>query len=265
MRSRRCFRRARSRSTNGRAPSSVARVTGERGARRRARRPGSSRSPGTTRAFPRFSSCIPDPPPLLWVRGDVGGARAAHRGDRRVAGGDAVRPRCRPSAGPGAVGSRPGRVERPGARRGLGGSPRVPDADRRRPSRSSGRASTACIPPEHEALAAEISQKGLLVSELGPGAAPLPEHFPLRNRIISGISLAVVVVEASEKSGSLITARCALEQGRDVMAVPGSVLSGRNRGSHSLLKDGAKVVESAVDILEGLGWPSRRDAPASPV
>ena len=110
-------------------------------------------------------------------------------------------------------------------------------------------------PSEHQTLAREISDKGLLVSELGPGAAPLPEHFPLRNRIISGISLAVVVVEASEKSGSLITARCALEQGRDVLAVPGSVLSGRNRGSHGLLKDGAKVVESAVDILEGLGWP----------
>ena len=109
-------------------------------------------------------------------------------------------------------------------------------------------------PASHAALAREISQKGLLVSELGPGAAPLPEHFPLRNRIISGISLGVVVVEASEKSGSLITARCALEQGRDVMAVPGNVLSGRNRGSHSLLKDGAKVIESAVDILEGLGW-----------
>ena len=116
-------------------------------------------------------------------------------------------------------------------------------------------------PAEHDTLAAMISDKGMLISELGPGAAPLREHFPLRNRIISGISLAVVVVEASEKSGSLITARCALEQGRDVMAVPGSVLSGRNRGSHSLLKDGAKVVESADDILEGLGWPT---APLSP-
>jgi DNA processing protein len=103
-----------------------------------------------------------------------------------------------------------------------------------------------------------------LTAELAPGAPPLAEHFPLRNRIISGISLAVVVVEASEKSGSLITARCSLEQGRDVMAVPGSVLSGRNRGSHSLLKDGAKVVESADDILEGLGWAVPATAPSTP-
>jgi DNA processing protein len=109
-------------------------------------------------------------------------------------------------------------------------------------------------PVEHEDLATRIARYGLLVSELAPGAPPLPEHFPLRNRIISGISLATVVVEASERSGSLITARYALEQGREVMAVPGSVLSGRNRGSHALLKDGARVVETADDVLEGLGW-----------
>jgi DNA processing protein len=111
-------------------------------------------------------------------------------------------------------------------------------------------------PPEHRELAGSLCRDGALVSELGPGAPPLPEHFPLRNRLISGISLAVVVVEANEKSGSLITARCALEQGRDVMAVPGSILGGRNRGSHALLKDGAKVVETADDILEELGWPA---------
>ena len=113
-------------------------------------------------------------------------------------------------------------------------------------------------PPEHLELAASVCREGALVSELGPGAPPLPEHFPLRNRLISGISLAVVVVEANHKSGSLITARYALEHGRDVMAVPGSVLGGRNRGSHALLKDGAKVVESADDILEELGWPALR-------
>jgi DNA processing protein len=111
-------------------------------------------------------------------------------------------------------------------------------------------------PREHTELAANLCEKGALISELGPGAPPLPEHFPLRNRLISGISLGVVVVEASEKSGSLITARCALDQGRDVMAVPGSVLGGRNRGSHGLLKDGAKVIETADDILEELGWPA---------
>ena len=78
--------------------------------------------------------------------------------------------------------------------------------------------------------------------------------------MISGLSRAVVVIEASEKSGSLITAGCALEQGRDVMAVPGNVLSGRNRGGHALLRDGAKIVESADDIVEELGWYREPDA-----
>jgi DNA processing protein len=105
-------------------------------------------------------------------------------------------------------------------------------------------------PAEHDALAEAIRARGAIVSELGPGTPPRPFHFPRRNRLISGLSLAVVVVEASKDSGSLITAACALEQGREVMAVPGNVLSGRNRGSHALLKDGAKIVESADDILE---------------
>jgi DNA processing protein len=108
-------------------------------------------------------------------------------------------------------------------------------------------------PPEHAPLAAQIEQTGLVVSEYPPGTPSLPHHFPMRNRLISGLSLAVVVIEASEKSGSLITAGCALEQGREVMAVPGNVLSGRNRGGHALIKDGAKIVESADDIVEELG------------
>jgi DNA processing protein len=126
----------------------------------------------------------------------------------------------------------------------------------------SGRASTAAVlgcgvdvvyPREHASLARQIASKGALVSELRPSTPPLSFHFPRRNRIISGLCVAVVVVEAAERSGSLITARCAADQGRDVMAVPGSVLSRRNRGGHALLKDGAKVVENADDILVEIG------------
>jgi DNA processing protein len=107
-------------------------------------------------------------------------------------------------------------------------------------------------PAEHASLAAAIELRGLIISELVPGTRPLPQYFPQRNRIISGLCRAVVIVEAGERSGSLITARCALEQGRDVLAVPGNVLSGRNRGGHALLRDGARLVETADDILEEL-------------
>jgi DNA processing protein len=109
-------------------------------------------------------------------------------------------------------------------------------------------------PAEHTALAAELVARGAIVSELSPGTPPLPPHFPLRNRLISGLVLAVVIVEASDKSGSLITARLALEQGRDVLAVPGSVLSGQYRGSHALIKDGARLVETVGDVLDEIGW-----------
>jgi DNA processing protein len=107
-------------------------------------------------------------------------------------------------------------------------------------------------PREHAALADAIATRGIVLSEYPPGAAPLPFRFPMRNRLISGLSRAVVVIEAGEKSGSLITAACALEQGRDVMAVPGPVLHGRNRGSHALIRDGARIVESADDVIEEL-------------
>jgi DNA processing protein len=108
-------------------------------------------------------------------------------------------------------------------------------------------------PREHLRLAREAAERGAIVSELVPGTPPRKLHFPRRNRIISGLSRAVVVIEAGDRSGSLITARCALEQGREVLAVPGNVLSGRSRGAHALLRDGAKIVESADDILEELG------------
>lgn len=114
-------------------------------------------------------------------------------------------------------------------------------------------------PAEHAGLADDIAARGAIVSELPPGTSPQKHHFPLRNRIISGLAAAVVVVEAAERSGSLITARWALEQGRDVMAVPGGVASGRNRGAHALIRDGARLVESADDVLAELGL-SGRDA-----
>jgi DNA processing protein len=111
-------------------------------------------------------------------------------------------------------------------------------------------------PPEHADLARAVAASGALVSELLPGTSPRPRFFPQRNRIISGLARATVVVEAGDRSGSLVTARLALEQGRDVLAVPGSVLGGRNRGGHALIRDGAKIVETADDILEELGLGS---------
>ena len=111
-------------------------------------------------------------------------------------------------------------------------------------------------PPENERLQEEIESSGLVITEFPPGAPPEDWHFPKRNRIISGLSRAVVVVEARDKSGSLITARLAADQGRDVMAVPGTIVGGRNRGANALLRDGAKLVESAVDILQELGMPA---------
>ena len=103
-------------------------------------------------------------------------------------------------------------------------------------------------------LANEIIKQGAIISEMPMGHPPLAELFIRRNRIISGLSHAVVIVEAAEQSGSLITARLALDQGRDVMAVPGSVAQGRNRGAHALIRDGAPIVESAEDVLRELGW-----------
>lgn len=107
-------------------------------------------------------------------------------------------------------------------------------------------------PAENVVLAAQIAEKGALISEQPPGTEPAARHFPTRNRIISGLSRAVVVIEAAHRSGSLITARNALDQGREVMAVPGHPMDARAAGCNMLIRDGATLVRSAQDVLAAL-------------
>ena len=202
--------------------------------------------------YPAWLRMVADPPAVLWVRGDLDvlehtsvaivGSRAASQYARQVARELAAGLAAR------------GLIVTSGMARGVDGAAHEGClAAGGRTIAVLGTGIDVVYPAEHAALAEQIAAKGLLVSELEPGTPPYQWHFPRRNRIISGLSRAVVVVEASEKSGSLITARMALEQGREVMAVPGSVLHGRNRGAHALIKDGAMPVESAADILDALG------------
>jgi DNA processing protein len=208
-------------------------------------------------AFPALLAAISDCPPVIWYRGDLASldAPAIAIVGSRAASSVAVDTAARLAADLAARGVTV-----------VSGLARGVDSAAHRGALTNGRTVAVLgsgvdyiYPSEHRPLAAQIAEGGLVLSEYPPGTAPLPHHFPLRNRLISGLSLAVVVIEASEKSGSLITASCALEQGREVMAVPGNVLSGRNRGGHALLKDGAKIVESVDDIVEGLGWDPAAD------
>jgi DNA processing protein len=202
--------------------------------------------------YPQLLAAIHDPPACLWTRGDrsildrpavaVIGARDASRDSLQIA-----RDLSFDLA-------RAGIVVVSGLARGI-------DSAAHRGALDAGGKTIAVLgtgidrayPAENEALMEEIAATALVVTEFPLGSAPEDWHFPRRNRIISGLSRAVVVVDAREKSGSLITARLAADQGRDVMAVPGGVLGGRNRGANALLRDGAKLVESAVDILQELG------------
>jgi DNA processing protein len=110
-------------------------------------------------------------------------------------------------------------------------------------------------PPENEKLQHMIAEAGLLISEMPPGTAPKADYFPRRNRIISGMAKAIIIVEAAMRSGSLITARFAAEQGREVFAVPGSPLDPRCEGTNKLIRDGANILTSLDDVLEALQAP----------
>lgn len=203
-------------------------------------------------AYPPLLATIVDPPLLLWVRGDLAvldapavalvGSRLANAAGREVA--------FRLAADLAACGV----VVASGFARGI-------DAAAHRGALSTGRslAVLGCgldraYPKDHGQLRLDLAASGALISEFPPGALPMAHHFPLRNRILSGVCRAVVVVQATVRSGSLITARLALEQGREVMAVPGDVRTGASAGGHALIRDGARLVERVSDILEELGW-----------
>jgi DNA processing protein len=217
-----------------------------------------------TPAYPPALREIPDPPPVLWLRGQ-GDALHAPRAVAIVGARAASRQGLEVAAALGAGLASAGVVVVSGLARGV-------DTAAHRAAVDAGGCSVAVLgsgldrlyPPEHEHLAAQLAERGAVISECAPGTPPLPHHFPQRNRIISGLTAATVVVEASEKSGSLITAGAALEQGREVMAVPGSVATGRHRGAHALLRDGATLVESAADVLAALGWEGAAANGAAP-
>ena len=199
--------------------------------------------------YPNRLRTIADPPPCLYVKGEIRqeddkavaviGTRSASHYGRRVA-----RDLCRGLASLGfTVVS--------GMARGIDGV--AHDAALNAGGRTIavlGSGVDRAYPPEHQKLYHRISENGAVISELPLGAPPLAFNFPARNRLISGLSAGVVVVEATEKSGSLITAAIALEQGREVFAVPGEVGSSRSRGAHRLIRQGAKLVENVDDILD---------------
>lgn len=210
--------------------------------------------------FPAGLLMIPDAPPAIWCRGDLDALAppAIAIVGSRSASAVALEIAARLAADLAARGV----VVVSGLARGVDSAAHRGAIARGRTVAVLGCGVDVMYPREHAALARDIETRGVVMSEFPPGTPPLPFHFPLRNRVISGLSSAVVVIEASEQSGSLITAACALDQGRDVMAVPGNVLSGRNRGGHALIRDGAKIVETADDILEEFGWNAPPDAAA---
>lgn len=202
-------------------------------------------------AYPALLRSIPDPPPALFIIGDTGlldqpqlamvGSRNPTSGGLRNAHEFA---RFLTSAGLLITSGLATGIDTAAHEGALGGGATVAVL---------GTGPDRVYPATNRDLAHRIAAQGVMVTELPPGAAPRREHFPRRNRIISGLSLGTLVVEAAAGSGSLITARLAAEQGREVFAIPGSIHNPLAKGCHELLRNGAKLVETASDIIEELG------------
>ena len=202
-----------------------------------------------TPEYPEALYDLSDPPPILWARGDISllnkpsigmvGARNASSLGGRTA---------RMLA---AELSEQGHVIVSGLARGIDTSAHIASLEHGTIAVLAGGVDVI-YPSENAHLARDISLKGLLISEQPMGLAPQARHFPRRNRLISGLSIGLIVVEAAAKSGSLITARNALDQGREVLAVPGHPFDARASGCNMLIRDGATLVRSAADVLETL-------------
>ena len=217
-------------------------------------------------AFPPLLRAIHDPPPGLFLRGegdDVPARGHQRRGGRcarllvvRDGGGDVLRPAARRVGGD--------RRVRPGSRRRCGRASRCARGRRHRGG-ARGAGSTATIPGRTPALAERIAERGLIVSEYPPGVEPAPWRFPARNRIVAGLCRATVVVEARARSGALITADLALEEGREVLAVPGEITTALSDGTNALLRLGATPATRVEDVLEAVGVEPSPPEPAPPI
>ena len=202
--------------------------------------------------YPALLLEIPDPPPLLYVHGRIdvlGTMQLAMVGSRNPTPGG-----VRTATDFAEHLSRAGLVITSGLALGIDAACHSGALQADKPTIAvMGTGLDRVYPGSHRELAHRIAEQGALVSEFPVGTQPRPENFPRRNRIISGLSLGTLVVEAAQRSGSLISARCAAEQGREVFAIPGSIHNPLARGCHALIRQGAKLVETAQDIVDELG------------
>lgn len=208
--------------------------------------------------YPVALADIADAPPVLWAKGDTD--LLARSGVALVGARNASSLGLRMARRLGTALGEAGQVVVSGLARGI-------DAEAHAAALPTGTVAVMAggvdviYPEENAKLAAEIAQRGCLISEQPMGLVPQARHFPLRNRLIAGLSRAVVVVEAAARSGSLITARDALDLGRDVLAVPGHPFDARAAGCNMLIRDGAVLVQGATDVLAAIGLPQVRVVP----